>query len=239
MAREVEELTGITPQYVVTTGFDGFEAMVDDVGGLTSAPTSPSTTPTYDLTRRAGPTTMDGREATAFARARDELPATTSTGWPTTRASCEAILDRLRAHEDDEGFIEGGALAAAAHLDTNLSPTELYRFAQALTQIDPRAVDDLRVIGTPDDAIGASVVHVDEAQASGVGADAADDATLEGGCRAERGGSAQSGLAGQHDRLGPVGHLELHEDVARVVAHRLGRDSPSSRRSRRSPARPR
>ena len=51
--------------------------------------------------------------------------------------------------------------------------------------------------------------------------------------------SAQPGVAGQHDRLRAVGDLQLHEDVARVVAHRLGRERRAPWRSRRSPGRPR
>ena len=35
MATEVEQLTGVTPQYVLTTGFEGFEALVDKIGGVT------------------------------------------------------------------------------------------------------------------------------------------------------------------------------------------------------------
>ena len=34
MADKVAELTGVQPQYVVTTGLAGFQALVDSVGGL-------------------------------------------------------------------------------------------------------------------------------------------------------------------------------------------------------------
>ena len=44
----------------------------------------------------------------------------------------QAILVQLRDHEAEEGFMESGALAALQHLDTNLSPLELYRFAVQL-----------------------------------------------------------------------------------------------------------
>ena len=78
--------------------------------------------------------------------------------------------------------MEAGALSALAHLDTDLSPPDLYRFAQAVTQIDPLQTGTCVITGT-DETIGVQqVVHLDTDQAKRVAADAADDATLQGGC---------------------------------------------------------
>ena len=53
------------------------------------------------------------------------------------------VLERLRAAEDEEGFMEAATLAALGGLETDLSPTAAYRIVQALTTIDPRAHDRL------------------------------------------------------------------------------------------------
>ena len=55
----------------------------------------------------------------------------------------EAILAQLAQREDDEGFVETSAVAALRRLDTNLSPSELYRFTQAITQVATGADRDL------------------------------------------------------------------------------------------------
>lgn len=79
--------------------------------------------------------------------------------------------------------MERGTMSALAGLETDLSPTELFRLAQAVTQVEPRRVDLCVIGGTPDTtAAGASVVDVDERQALLVGKDAADDAQLQLGC---------------------------------------------------------
>ena len=93
------------------------------------------------------------------------------------------ILRQLRAHEDDEGFMERGTLAALAGLETDLSPTELYRLAQAVTQVDPGRVDRLVIDGTTGDRGRQSVVLVDERQAAAPRRRRRRDARLERGCR--------------------------------------------------------
>ena len=94
----------------------------------------------------------------------------------------EAILDKLRAQEDTEGFIEGGALAALEHLDTGLSPSELYRFAQAISQVDPAQTTTCVLTG-PSVELGANLGHRQLAAAypERVAGDAA-DGHLDGRC---------------------------------------------------------
>ena len=48
------------------------------------------------------------------------------------------VLERLRAAEDEAGYMESAALAAIGGLQTDLSLSEVYRLVQALTTIDPR-----------------------------------------------------------------------------------------------------
>ena len=55
MAAMVEDLTGIAPTYVAVSGFEGFAAMVDDVGGLTVRSERGLRRPPSGHHRRAGP----------------------------------------------------------------------------------------------------------------------------------------------------------------------------------------
>ena len=182
MATEVEQLTGVKPQYVVTTGFGGFEALVDQIGPITVHSEFAFADPAYDLTVTKGPNEMGGKEATGFARTR-KLPGNDFDRMANQQGLLQAILVQLRDHEADEGFMESGALAALQHLDTNLSPLELYRFAQAISQVDPGRTTTCVLTGPSDDVDGVgNVVLLDPAHAERVAADAADNGHLDGGC---------------------------------------------------------
>ena len=181
VATEVAELTGATPDYVLTTGFEGFQTMVDSIGVLQVHSDAAFEDDKYDLVVQEGVNEMDGHTATSYARSR--FPLLNDFARQANQQSLlEAILEQLRTHQDEEGFIEAGAVSALTHLETDLSPPDLYRFAQALTQINPRSTATCVIRGT-DDMIGTQqVIRLDTTQAKRVAADADNDATLQGGC---------------------------------------------------------
>jgi polyisoprenyl-teichoic acid--peptidoglycan teichoic acid transferase len=182
MATTVADLTGVQPQYVLTTGSAGFQALVDSVGPLRVTSDFTIKDPAYDLDVTPGASTMNGLQAAGFAGTRSVL------GDDFGRMSnqqhlLEAILDKLRAEEGTEGFIESGALAALEHLDTGLSPSELYRFAQAISQVDPAQTSTCVLTGpTEIDTHLGDIVNLDAAYAARVAGDAADNGYLDGGC---------------------------------------------------------
>ncbi len=95
------------------------------------------------------PQEFDGAGALEYARTRLGL-----VGGDFERAAHQqelmlGILDQLREHEDEEGFIEQGTLSALQGLRTDLAPTELYQLAQAVTLIRPDRVDTCVLIGEP------------------------------------------------------------------------------------------
>ena len=182
MARAVEDLVGIAPDYVLVAGFDGFKAMMDAIAEVEVISPRRFHDEEYDLTVRRGVNRFDPTEALSYARTRD-LPGSDFERSANQQRLMLGILRQMRAHEDDEGFMEQGSLAALKGLDTNLEPTELYRLAQAVTQIEPRTVTVCVVGGTPDDINGASIVRVDAEQAQRLGHDARNDARLDEGCR--------------------------------------------------------
>jgi len=184
MVREVKQLTGVQVQYVVTAASPDFEALVDTVGELAVHSDLAFADPAYQLDVKVGQNKLDGLQARGFAKARN-FPGDDFARMANQQELLRAILDVLRGREDELGFIEGGALAALQHLDTNLSPRDLYRFAQAIGQLDPTKTTSCVLTGpTSDVSINGevvNVVHLDTEYATRVAQDAA-DGVIEGSC---------------------------------------------------------
>ncbi|PKH44328.1 transcriptional attenuator, LytR family [Nocardioides alpinus] len=184
VAGVVDELVGITPDVVLVTGSDGFLSMLGVVGDVRVESPLTFTTDEGGVQVRSGGNTFDAPQALDYARTRDNLPA----GSDFERVANHqrlllGVLERLRAAEDEEGFMEGAALAALGGLSTDMSPAAVYRLLQALTAVDPERTAGCIIGGTFGVEFGAAVVYPDEAQARAIGDDARDDARLQGGCR--------------------------------------------------------
>jgi polyisoprenyl-teichoic acid--peptidoglycan teichoic acid transferase len=182
VARVVRDLVGILPDYVFITGFTGLRSMVDSIDGVVVRSPTPFHDAEFDLTVRRGSNRFDGSEALDFTRSRKELPGQDFDRSANQQRLMLGILRQLQAHEDEDGFMERGTLAALAGLETALPPTELYRLAQAVTQVETRRVTVCVIGGTPGEVEGRSVVFADERQARSLGADARGDARLQRGC---------------------------------------------------------
>lgn len=185
VAQEVGDLVGITPDLVLVTGFAGFEGLIEEVGPVRVESPVAFSDSEDDLVVRRGTNLFDASEALSFARTREDLVGDDLARSANHQRLMLGVLGELRAHEDDEGFMEAATLAAISGLETDLSPVELYRFAQAVTGIDPSRTRSCVIGGEPftTDA-GASVLIPDTVQARALGDDAREDATLQGGCRA-------------------------------------------------------
>lgn len=182
-ARQVADLVGITPDLVLVTGFEGFLSMIGAVDGVQVDSPEAFRTETLGVDVRRGSNTFDAAEALDFARTRKGLAGNDFARSANHQRLLVGVLDQLRSHQDDEGFMERTTLAAIGGLETDLSPGELYRFAQALTLVEPRKVTTCVVGGEAGVEYGASIVYPDRAQARALGDDAREDARLQGGCR--------------------------------------------------------
>jgi polyisoprenyl-teichoic acid--peptidoglycan teichoic acid transferase len=180
-ARAVGDLVGVAPHFVLATGFDGFLTMSEAVGEVeVRSPVAFQTD--EDLAVRRGPNRFDAEQALDFASSRDDL-SDDFVRMANNQALLLGYLRSLRAKEDEQGFMEDVTLAALGGLDTDMAPTELYRLAQAVTQVDPNRVTGCLVRGTPRTINGAQVIRADERLAQRLGRDADRDATLDPGCR--------------------------------------------------------
>ena len=180
-AKQVETVsafTGVTFAFVIETNFDGFVAMVDEMGGLhVNVP--------YRMFDRnsgadfpAGRVHMMGQGALSFARNRNipngDISRTTNQGWLLIGA-----LERARevATSPLEAIRMLGILARHTHYD-GVSLRELHNLFQLGLSIDPANVRNMTMpsaIGK----VGAADVVFPGAGAQEVFADFRDDAILQ------------------------------------------------------------
>jgi polyisoprenyl-teichoic acid--peptidoglycan teichoic acid transferase len=179
-ATAVEDLTGIAPDYVMVTGFRGFLAVTEELGGVDVEVERGFTTDDGGMAVGPGINRFDPGQALDFARTRENLTGSDFQRAAHHQALLVGFLRGLRAREDEEGFMERITLTALGGLETDLPPADLYRLAQALTQVDPAKVTGCLVTGSPfTTAGGALVIDPDVAQAHRLADDAFRDATLD------------------------------------------------------------
>jgi polyisoprenyl-teichoic acid--peptidoglycan teichoic acid transferase len=182
MGRAVGNLVGVQPDYVFTTGFDGFRQMVNAVGGVTVKSRFAFSDPVRPQGYRVGPNKLNGFQAMIFARIRKSFPRGDFDRSANQQDVMRGILSQVRGGMDKPGFMERGVLSAVRHLNTDLKPSELYRLAQAGTAVELRRLRGCVVLGGIGTAGGASVVHPNVAQARRIGDDVRDDGRLDHGC---------------------------------------------------------
>ncbi|MCW2853510.1 MAG: cell envelope-related transcriptional attenuator [Nocardioides sp.] len=180
LGRTVGDLVGIQPEYVFVTRFPFFEDMVDEIGGIhVRNPRFFSDSNLKSNGFKAGRIHLDGYGAMAFARIRKTLPGGDFDRSANQQRVLRGIQSTIRQNAHRPGFIERGVLSAMKHLHTDLPPSELFRLAQAVAQVDPRKVTNCVVQGGIGDVGGASVVLPYVDQARRYGDQARKDATIE------------------------------------------------------------
>jgi polyisoprenyl-teichoic acid--peptidoglycan teichoic acid transferase len=182
-AQAVQELVGITPDYVLATDPEGFLAMAEAVGEVeVRAPVAFVTDERMAVER--GLNRFDAEQALDFARSRQNLTGDDFGRMANQQALLLGYLRALRAREREKGFMEDVTFAALGGLETDVAPTDLYRLTQAITQVDPEKVTGCLFFGTPSTTReGAKVIIPDRKLAQRLGDDARDDATLDPGCQ--------------------------------------------------------
>jgi LCP family protein required for cell wall assembly len=182
MADSVGRMVGVRPDYVFTTGFLGFRGMVRAIGGVTVYSRFSFSDPVRPQGYHRGKNKLNPFQALIFGRVRHPLPRGDFDRSANQQELLRSILRRVRAHEQQPGFMERGVMASVKYMDTDLAPSELYRLAQAVTGIQPGKLKGCVVQGPTGYVGGASVVFASLAQARRLGNDARKDATLDHGC---------------------------------------------------------
>jgi len=171
MSRTVGDLVGIDADYVLTTTFIGFKAMIDSIGGITVNSRLAFTDDNMIGEIEQGRNRLNGFQALFFGRARHFLPEGDFDRSENQQEILRGVLREIRAKQDEPGFMERGALSAVENLYTNLSPAELYRLGQAATGIDPARFEGCVIGGCYGTGNGAGIIFPGTAQASRLGDD--------------------------------------------------------------------
>ena len=122
---------------------------------------------------------LNGYDAMAFARIRKTLLGGDFDRSANQQRVLRGIQAAIRARADDPGFMERGVLTVLEHMHTDVAPSELFRIAQAVAQVDPTKITGCVVQGGIGDIGGASVVLPYLDQARRYGDAARQDATIE------------------------------------------------------------
>lgn len=181
MARTVEQLFGIEPDYVLVSSFWGLRHMVDAIGGITVnskfAFSDPYLRPEGF---RQGENRLFGYGALHFARVRKSLPRGDFDRSANQQEVLAAIQRKLAANVDRPGFLDRGVLALLRNTDAQIKPTEAFELARAVAAVDPARITGCVLVGSFATINGASVVVPSTAQARAWGDDARRDAVLKG-----------------------------------------------------------
>ncbi len=180
-ARAVTALTGIQPDYVFVTSFNGLIRMVSGINGVRVKVTYPMN----DLKQRFQPgmRQLTGIEALAFARIRYGLPRGDFDRSMDQGQLLKGGLATIKAKSDRAGFMELALGLFNNNTDTNVGPVELYRLARTVTEVNPALVRVCVATGSVGSAGAASVVFPNRAALRSLAADVRHDARVDrGGC---------------------------------------------------------
>jgi LCP family protein required for cell wall assembly len=176
-AQTVGQLVGVSVPYVVSTGFDGFQAIVDQLGGVDVNIPFAMADADSGAFFQPGPTHLDGGSALALSRDR-HLDGGDFTRTQDQSLVILAALAKLRA----AGATASNTIRWLAVLlrngTFNAGVPDLYRLGRLALSIDPANIRSVTMPGTTGVVGGADVVFK-AAAADSLFADFADDGVLE------------------------------------------------------------
>jgi polyisoprenyl-teichoic acid--peptidoglycan teichoic acid transferase len=176
VVQTVEELTGVTIDYWALTWFEGFEAMVNDVGGL-SMNVPFDVYDTYAHAQiEAGQQVLNGHSALAFARARHALPqGDFGRSENQGRLMAAALAQFRREFTKDPGRLLIWIAALLKNAQTEIPLDELMTLAFTGTTLNPKRVVNIVIPGNVGMAGGTSIVTLDQTALEAISRDIAND----------------------------------------------------------------
>ncbi len=177
-ARAVSALVGVDISVVLSTGFQGFADMVDELGGVNVDVPVAMNDPTSGAVFPKGTVRMDGGAALAFARNRS------LSGGDFTRTQDQGILilaglSKLRdSAPSAANTLKWMAVLARHTRFDGIGLGDLYRLGRLALTIDPANVRNVTMPGSAGRAANQSVVIAGDG-APGLFADFRDDAILQ------------------------------------------------------------
>lgn len=177
LAATVRHLTGLPVDYWVVTGFAGFSAMVDALGGVTVHVDRNMADRFSGAFFRAGWHHLDGREALAFSRNRKDVPDGDFSRSGNHGKVLLGALHKVRAEVSDQRGLGRWIGVLLQHADVRVSRADLEVLAATARRTDPRGVTNVVAPGRVGMAGRQSVVYLG-AEAAALFNDLRPDATI-------------------------------------------------------------
>ncbi len=180
VVQTVESLTGLTMDYWALTWFEGFEAMINDVGGL-SMDVPFDVFDTYAHAQlEAGRQVLSGRDALALARARHALP-TGDFGRSENqgRLMIAALTQFRKEFSKDPARMLTWIGAGLRNARTDVPLDELMALAFTGSTLNPKRIVNVVLPGGTGFVGQTSVVNLDQAVLQTLSADLANDGLLQ------------------------------------------------------------
>jgi polyisoprenyl-teichoic acid--peptidoglycan teichoic acid transferase len=179
-AKVLGDLFGIEPDYVFVTRFEGMEKMLGAVGPITvNNPYAFSDVNLRPEGFKAGRITLGRYAGMSYARIRKGLRDGDFGRSANQQRVLKGIHRAVAQQRNQPGFIEKGAFAVMKHTHTDANPTEMFRIAQAVAQVNANKITTCVVPGSIGNAGAASVVFPDVGTARRWGKAAGKDASLK------------------------------------------------------------
>ncbi len=160
MAETIRLLTGLPVHYTILTGFDGFQLMVDELGGVNvnvgRAMDDADSGAVFD----PGWHNMTGAEALSYARNRKDAPNGDFSRSEAQGHLMLSGLSKLRAEVGDDAGLGTWIDVLLRHADLDSPPWELRQLATLARTLDPNRLTNLVVPGRPGTASNQYVVFL-------------------------------------------------------------------------------
>ena len=161
MVKTVEQLTGITFDYFALTSFDGLQAAVDDIGGLTIEVLFPMHDQASKSDFDPGVHTLNGHDTLAFSRDRHSLISSDFGRSENQGRVLMAILTQLRKQFTKDPSVLFDYLGAGLrNVQTDLSTPEMLDLAFTALSIEPARVQNMVAAGSLGTAGTTSIVNL-------------------------------------------------------------------------------
>lgn len=166
MAETIRHLTGLPVHYWVLTAFEGFQRLVDDLGGVHVHVDRDMNDRFSGANFRPGWHHMTGGEALAYSRNRKDVPNGDFDRSLHQGNVMMAGLAKLRAEVGDDDSLHRWIGVLLRHADLDAPPHELAGLAALARRLDPARITNLVLPGSVGWAGKQSVVFLgDEARA--------------------------------------------------------------------------
>lgn len=165
MAETVRQLTGLPVDYYVLTAFEGFQRIVDELGGVNVHVDRKMNDKMSGARFDPGWHNMNGGQALAYSRDRYDVPNGDFSRSLHQGNVMMSGLAKLRAEVGDDEGLHRWIGVLLRHADLDSPPTSLLPLAALARRLDPAKITNIVAPGRVGNAGGASVVYLtDEAR---------------------------------------------------------------------------